>query len=100
MESIKHLLKSNIVSSPNPKLYGAAFVLGLWEKTLVGVEGEKGRGKTKALSFRGGVLKVQVYYQVWLLEITLREQQLVAAFNQELNSSIVKSIKAILLDRP
>lgn len=76
----------------------ASLVLGLWEKVLVGMKGDWVKGRTKPISFKEGVLKVGVYYQVWLIELRLREEPLLSLLNQRLNSTIVKSIKPVLLE--
>ena len=98
VKSLKNVLKENIVKSRKPLLMRASLVLGLWEKALSEIAGEKGKGKTKAISFKDGTLKVGVYYQVWLLELRLREEELTRMLNQKLNSTIVKSIKGVNLN--
>lgn len=98
MESARQVLKRNIVKSRRPLLWRASLVLGLWNKVVEEVYKEVGRGKSQAISFRDGSLKVAVYYQIWLLELRLREEQLISLLNQKLNSSIVKSIKTVLLE--
>lgn len=76
----------------------ASLVLGLWEKVLTELKGDWVKGRTKPISFKEGVLKVGVYHQVWLLELRLREEQILSLLNQRLNSTIVKEIKGGLLD--
>lgn len=98
MESLKKVLKGRIVKSRNPLMLQASLVLGLWEKVLVELKGDWVKGRTRPISFKGGVLKVGVYHQVWLLELRLREERLLSLLNQRLNSAIVKEIKGVFLD--
>lgn len=93
MDSIKRVLKQAILTSTQPKLFGASLIVGLWEKTLLDLEGPKAIKKTKALSYRGGVLKVGVYSKPWLLYLRIRQEVLVMTLNQKLNTTLVKSLR-------
>ena len=93
MESIKRVLKQAIQTSSHPKMFGASLIVGLWEKALLELEGSKAVDQTRALSFRAGVLKVRVYSKPWLLYLRIKEEILVKALNEKLNTTLVKSLK-------
>lgn len=93
MESIKRVLKQNILRSAKPRLFGASLVVGMWEKALVEVEGQVALSKTRAISFRDGVLKINAYSDPWALEVRIKQEIIVKTLNEKLNTSLVKSLK-------
>lgn len=97
MEEFKKLLKRNIVRSNQAPVLAASLIVGLWEKALIEVFGLEAKGRTRAVSFRSGILKVNVPSKIWVLGLGVREEDLVSTLNKKLSSTVVKSLKLEVL---
>ncbi|EKD49397.1 MAG: hypothetical protein ACD_63C00158G0005 [uncultured bacterium] len=96
MQKLSGIIKKSIAMHGIEKQVQAAMVCCAWNKLIIEKLGENIGGKSSAVSFRNGTLKVAALGSVYAQEIEMNKCRFLQEINQQFKMELIERVRIVL----